>query len=280
MRSNYNKVHLTQTQSFPSIVLYYIMNHSGIIFKFVLQLHNIGLLIQLYGCTTWTLRKRLEKKLDGNYTRMLRAILNKSWRQQTTRHQLYGHRPPITKTNQIRRTRHAGHCWRSRDELISNVLLWTSTYGRAKAGQPARTYIQQLCEDTGCSPEDLSEALNDWGKWRERVRDIRASGTTRWWWYVYHLYLYVFLIIYIYIYILFIYIMSRMYIIYINIKFISFKRSTCLATLKSSDRTKQSVCGWQYVRSSMGVEHSSKGISSCSSHNAKLFERIEHSGIW
>ena len=35
--------------------------------------------IQLYGCTTWTLTKRLEKKLDGNYTRMLRAILNKSW---------------------------------------------------------------------------------------------------------------------------------------------------------------------------------------------------------
>ena len=26
--------------------------------------------------TTWTLTKRLEKKLDGNYTRMLRAILN------------------------------------------------------------------------------------------------------------------------------------------------------------------------------------------------------------
>ena len=35
--------------------------------------------ILLYGCTTWTLTKRLEKKLDGNYTRMLRAILNRSW---------------------------------------------------------------------------------------------------------------------------------------------------------------------------------------------------------
>ena len=32
--------------------------------------------ILLYGCTTWTLTKRLEKKLNGNYTRMLRAILN------------------------------------------------------------------------------------------------------------------------------------------------------------------------------------------------------------
>ena len=40
--------------------------------------------ILLYGCTTWTLTKRLEKKLDGNYTRMLRAVLNKSWRQHPT----------------------------------------------------------------------------------------------------------------------------------------------------------------------------------------------------
>ena len=40
--------------------------------------------ILLYGCTTWTLTKRLEKKLDANYTRVLRAILNKSWRQYTT----------------------------------------------------------------------------------------------------------------------------------------------------------------------------------------------------
>ena len=138
--------------------------------------------ILLNGCTTWTLTKRREKKLDGNYTKMLRAILNKSSQQHPTKHQLYGHLPPITKTIQVRRTRHAGHCWRSRDELISDVLLWTPTYGRAKAGQPARTCIQQLREDTGCSPEDLPEAMNDWEKWRERIRDILASGTTWWWW--------------------------------------------------------------------------------------------------
>ena len=116
--------------------------------------------ILLYGCTTWTLTKRLKKKLDGNYTRMLRAILKKSWRQHSTRHQLYDHLPPLTKTIKVRRTRHAGHCWRNKDELIIDVLLWTPTYGQAKAGRPTRTYIQQLCENTGCSPEDLPEALN------------------------------------------------------------------------------------------------------------------------
>ena len=75
--------------------------------------------ILLYGCTTWTLTKRLEKKLDGNYTKMLRAILNKSWQQHPTKHQLYGHLPPITKTIQARRTRLTRRCWRSRDELMS-----------------------------------------------------------------------------------------------------------------------------------------------------------------
>ena len=132
-------------------------------------------LIMQYRCPTWTLTKQLEKKLDDNYTRMLRAALNK--------HQLYGLLPPITKTIKVRRTRHAGHCWRRRDELISDVLLWTPSHSRAKAGRPARTYIQQLYYDTGCSPEDLSEAMNDREKWREMVRDICAGGTTWWcWW--------------------------------------------------------------------------------------------------
>ena len=83
--------------------------------------------ILLYGCTTWTLTKWMEKKLDGNYTRMLWAILNKSWRQHPTKQQLYGHLPPITKTINVRRNRHAGHCWRSRDELISDDLLCPPT---------------------------------------------------------------------------------------------------------------------------------------------------------
>ena len=98
--------------------------------------------ILLYGCTTWTLTKRLEKKQDGNYTRMLRAILNKSWQQHPTRPQLYGHLPPLTKTIQVRRTRHAGHCWRSRSSgphPVSSHSCWMYV----RAGRPAfaRPYV-------------------------------------------------------------------------------------------------------------------------------------------
>ena len=138
-------------------------------------------LILLYGYTTWTLTKRMEKKLDSNHIRMLRAILNKSRRQHSTKQQLYDHLPPITKTIKIRRTRHAGHCWRSRDELLRDVLQWNPSHERSKAGRPARTYIQQLCVDTGCSPEDLPKAMDDREVWRERIRNIRADSAT-WCW--------------------------------------------------------------------------------------------------
>ena len=117
--------------------------------------------ILLYGCTTWTLTKRMEKKLDGNNTRMLWAILNKSWSQHPRKHQLYGH-----PSRKLSRLDEPGHCWRSRDELISDVLLWTPSHGQAKAGRPAQTYIQQLCVDTECSPEDLPEKMNDREGWR------------------------------------------------------------------------------------------------------------------
>ena len=120
------------------------------------------------------------EKLESNYNRMLRAILNRSWRQHPTKQQLYSHLPPITKTIQIRLTRHAGHCWRSRDELISDVQLWTHSHGWEKAGWPARTYIQQLCEDTGYSPEYLPEAMDDKERWRQKVRYIRANDTKIW----------------------------------------------------------------------------------------------------
>ena len=92
--------------------------------------------ILLYGCSTWTLTKRLEKKLDGNYTRMLRAILNRSWRQHLTKQQLYGHLPLITKTIQIRRTRHAGNCWWSRDELISDGPLYMTEQKQGNQLEP------------------------------------------------------------------------------------------------------------------------------------------------
>ena len=134
----------------------------------------------LYGSTKWTLTKNIKKNQDGNYTRMLQAHLNKSWNQHPTKQQLNGHLRPITKTILERRTTHAGHCWRSKDELISDVLLWTATHWCTRSGRPARTYLHQICANTGCSLEDLAGAMNDRDGWGERERERERGLKITW----------------------------------------------------------------------------------------------------
>ena len=85
---------------------------------------------------------------------MLHAILNKSRKQHFKKRQLYGHLPSI-------QARYARHCWRSKDELISKILLWTPTHGHTSIGCSARTYQHQLCADIGCSLEDLPGAIDN-----------------------------------------------------------------------------------------------------------------------
>ena len=61
---------------------------------------------------------------------MLRDVLNKSLKQYPKKKQLNGHIPPISQTTQVKRTRHVGHCWRSKEEIISEILLWAPTHGQ------------------------------------------------------------------------------------------------------------------------------------------------------
>ena len=104
------------------------------------------------------------------------------------------------------------------------------TYGRAKAGRPARTYIQQLCEDTGCSPEDLPEAMKD----REIV--VREGQGYPCYWHdlmmimMIYIYIYRYIYIYIYIYIFYIY-------IYIGNKVISILKKTLIFGKKIVSRS-------------------------------------------
>ena len=132
----------------------------------------------------------MEKKLDGNYTRMLRTILNKFWRQHPIKHQLYGHLPPITKTIQVRWTRHAEHCRRSKEELISDILLWTPSHRRAKARLPAiynssvpiqdialKTSRERWTQSSGSQTPPCTIYIYIYVvQWRKRVREIRAGS--------------------------------------------------------------------------------------------------------
>ena len=92
--------------------------------------------------------------------RMQCAILNKSWKQHPTKQLLYGHLPLFSLIIQVRWTRHVGHCWRSKDKLINNVLLWTPTLGYTSVGWPA------LCEH--------------WMQSRRPTTDDKGEGWMAW----------------------------------------------------------------------------------------------------
>ena len=110
---------------------------------------------------------------------MLRAVLDLSWKQHPTKQRLYGSLPPISQTIKERRARFAGHCWRSKAEIISDVLLWAPKHGYNSQGGQSKNYINQLCEDADCHPDDLPDMMDDRAMWRERVMRIRATRTPR-----------------------------------------------------------------------------------------------------
>ena len=121
--------------------------------------------VLVYGSISWTLTSALEKKIDGSYTRMLRAALNKSWTDHLSNAELYG------------RLRFAGHCWRSKNELSSEVLLWEPSHGKRSRGRPRKTYVDQLIADTAYTYEDLANLMDDRDRWKELVNESRASST-------------------------------------------------------------------------------------------------------
>ena len=86
--------------------------------------------VLVYGAISWTLTATLEGKIDGAYTRMLRAALNKSWREHLKNKELYGNIPKISIAIREQRLRFAGHCWRSEGELASDLLLWQPYHGK------------------------------------------------------------------------------------------------------------------------------------------------------
>ena len=146
-------------------------------------LQAMAMSILLYGCTTWTQPKHIEKKLDENYIRMLPDVLNEPLKQHPPKQQLYGHLPPISQTIQVRRTRHAGHCLWHKDEFINDDLLWTLVHGRFNIGQPAKTGKYQLDVDSRWGLEDLPETMDDLDGWWERKRDRKLCAVWAiWWW--------------------------------------------------------------------------------------------------
>ena len=69
-------------------------------------------------------------------------------------------------------TTHAGHCWRSKDKLINEVLLWTPSHGHTSVSWSARTYLHWFCVDTGSNLDDLPGVMDDRDRWRKSQENL------------------------------------------------------------------------------------------------------------
>ena len=129
--------------------------------------------ILLYGCETWTLTKRMEKRLDGVYTRLLMRVKNLSWKHHPTKQVIYGDLPPVSK-----RVQFAGHCFRATTEIISSLVLWKpkSVGRRSRKLLLLGSFVDTLKRDTNLNEQDLQTAMLDRECWRKIVKSVVSTA--------------------------------------------------------------------------------------------------------
>ncbi|CAH1244595.1 Hypp7340 [Branchiostoma lanceolatum] len=132
--------------------------------------------VLLYGCEAWTITSKLEKQLDGCYTRLLRSALNIHWSQHITNKDLYAGLPKLSDKIRTRRLKFAGHCLRSKEE-VADLVLWTPRHGKRRPGRPAATYIDTLKKDTGLEVDSLLQAMRDRATWTAITTRDRPVST-------------------------------------------------------------------------------------------------------
>ena len=128
--------------------------------------------ILMYGSETWIMTKKMEKRLDGTYTRLLMRAKNLSWRNHPTKKQIYGNLPSISSLLQARRVQFAGHCLRAEREVISSLVLWAPKHhGRGKLSYP-----DVISRDTGLTKSDLKAAMLDREYWQQKVKSMVSTA--------------------------------------------------------------------------------------------------------
>ena len=75
----------------------------------------------------------------------------------------------------IRITRFAGHCYRSEEEIIKDVLLWTPNHGTTKLGRWRKSYVKQLCDHTGLTTKELKIAMKDRTTWTKLLKVLEKQ---------------------------------------------------------------------------------------------------------
>ena len=123
-----------------------------------------------YGSETWTMKKALQDRLDGTYTRLLMRVQNISWREHKTKAEIYGDIPPISSVVACRRTRFAGHCFRAKVQIISDVI--SLRLPCPNRGRRPLNYIDCIARDIGHDIADMQTLMLDRDIWQGIVYSI------------------------------------------------------------------------------------------------------------
>ena len=83
--------------------------------------------------------------------------------------QLYGNLPPVSNVIQVRRLQFAGHCYRSKNEVVNRVILWEPRHGRRSKGRPAKSYINILAAGMGAERSELPGIMGNRERWKTVV---------------------------------------------------------------------------------------------------------------
>ncbi len=93
-----------------------------------------------------------------------------------TNEELYGNLPPVTLKIRQRRLRLAGHCWRHKEEIARDLVLWEPLDGKRKRGRQRRTYVDNLLDDTGLdNTKELCALMEDRTVWWKSVAHVGLS---------------------------------------------------------------------------------------------------------
>ena len=130
--------------------------------------------ILLYGSETWTMKKDLQDRLDGTYTRLLMRVQNISWREHKSKTEIYNGVPQVSSILAQRRARFAGHCYRAKDQIISDVICMRLP--RTCRGRRPFNYIDCVARDINQNIIDLPNLMADRNSWRDIVNSFSDAS--------------------------------------------------------------------------------------------------------
>ena len=100
---------------------------------------------------------------------MLRVVNDVTLRQHITNEVLYAGLPRISTTIREGRLRFSGHCWRSKNEVVSDLVLWEPKLDKRNVGGQARTFVDLLEADTEVPRDYLPAKMEDRVGWRKKA---------------------------------------------------------------------------------------------------------------